>query len=1397
MDRMSRKLSGAGGGGGSGSSPTRTPDNLLSTDLVEFTLGITEGPIAGLQEGPKSFYLDDTALVSADGRTNFTPFQLHLYHGDPTATPIGNVLGGVSSNTVVGQRLEGGIAVTRTTNSTLRNQIDSLEVRLNFNQLLKTNENGDQLEHEMVFAIEYRAVGSATFEKFYGSNIKLTGKTTSGYARDFTIKVPRVETDWEIKVTKFNLEAQEFLTTEMTWESFQMVTAGNKSYDNLAVVRGIGEAGDQFPSIPQFSGVYAAKLVLVPSNYDSLTRHYNGVWDGTFTLAHTDNPAWIVYDLCINDTYGFRRYYPNLKIDRFSTYEWGKWCDELVPRPGGGYQPRWTYNDSITASRNAMDLLYYICGATGAVPISDMNGTVSFKIDKPESAIQIFGLESVTTQGFNYQFTAIEQRPNDITVKFVNPNLDWNEDVRRVHNDNWINKNGRITEDLIAIGCNDVYEAQRRAFRRLVQANTETVTVNFSTARAGIKLEAFDVVGLVDPEMNWGLSGRIKSVEASTIYLRDALFVPVNEPLELTVQTNDGPVDLVVEASQPNATELTITNGSMPAGLPEFAQFALTSEALGLVKPFRILSVEESTSNPELVTVSALEVNVNKYGDIDNMELSDSVDFETKYGKFPPTPVITSVVSGPHYSLLLPDGTREYRMFVVIDPGLYHESREYTYWVKDVVNGDVLEATGPTAQKFFGGLTPKRDYELTVQAKSLSGLSAVSDTVFHTLEGKGNDVPALTQWEGRSLIGGVELSGPAPTLLDFKEFEVFAYDHDDQPLFLNSVIRSPSTIIAFDTTNFMPEPTSYRVRAVDREGNHGEFSAHIFVQARKIGEIDLSDAFWDELGVRTQADLDEYNSDFDDSFREFESSLTKLDLDFGKINFDFDRIAELNISAQVNQTLEDARVEGVVDEQKISLTAAIGDVSSDLAMNYYTAATVDEAVAASELTLNSAIEGVAADLSNNYYTIANSDEAIAASELTLNSAIGGVAADLSNNYYTVANTDEAIAASELTLNSAIGGVAADLSNNYYTVANTDEAIAASELTLNSAIGGVAADLSNNYYTVANTDAAISASELTLNSTIDDVSANLTNNYQTEATTTQAIAASEFALNSTIDDVSANLTNNYQTSATTTEAITASELTLNSAIGGVAADLSNNYYTGATTESAITAKTSVLQSSINGNTTNISTTTNSVNGVRAQHGVRINNNGAMSGFGLISNLEDGGVTSDFFVDADTFRIGTSSSTGAYASPFQVTGGNTYIRDAFIQNASVGTLKIGDDAVTVTTVSTRGDQATGGSGTLHVHSGRVYLDQPGYVLITWTGNHGYFNADFSNAYPHNLELRINGATAWTRDSGAINDYPSISYALFVWAGWTNVDIYWSGSGNQIVLGSRVLTIQGAKR
>ena len=37
--------------------------------------------------------------------------------------------------------------------------------------------------------------------------------------------------------------------------------------------------------------------IAIPSNYDPETRIYTGIWDGTFSTAWTDNPAWVVYDL--------------------------------------------------------------------------------------------------------------------------------------------------------------------------------------------------------------------------------------------------------------------------------------------------------------------------------------------------------------------------------------------------------------------------------------------------------------------------------------------------------------------------------------------------------------------------------------------------------------------------------------------------------------------------------------------------------------------------------------------------------------------------------------------------------------------------------------------------------------------------------------------------------------------------------------------------------------------------------------------------------------------------------------------------------------------------------------------------------------------------------------------
>jgi predicted phage tail protein len=831
------KLSGAGGMGGSApSAPSTKPDNLLSDDFVEFVLGLCEGPIGGLARGPSSFYFDDTPLVSNSGDNNFNPFELSIFHGETVATPVRLALGGTTSNTNVGVQLVHDVGVTRQTSQSLRGLIDQLEVRIVINALGKTNDNGDQLNHTTKFQLEYREVGTSNWQSTYDDGIiTIRGKTSAGYARDFVIDVPRIQNDWEIRVIKLTQDNLSNRNDSVSWESFQMVTKEDKAYPNLAVVQGRGKASDQFQSIPTFYGVYATKVIKVPSNYDVVTRHYNGFWDGTFVEAVTDNPAWILYDLLTNDVYGFRKHYPELLVDRFSFYDAARWCDELIPRPVGGYQPRWTYNDVIAESRNASEMLFYIAGVFGGVLVPDRNGSVRLKVDRPGLPVQLFGPESVSVEGFSYQFTDLTQRVNDLTVRFVNPNLGWEQDARRVFDQELIDFYGSIPQDLVPVGCIDVYEAQRRGFKRIVQANTERTTVSFRTARAAVHIEVFDLIGITDPDMNWGISGRVKSISGSQIQLRDQVFVPVDTDLELSLALASGPVELTVRSSQAATTTLDIQSGGYPAGAPEFAQFALTHADLGLVKPFRVLKIEEDPQNPELLLITALEQNINKYGDIDNLVSSGTVDYSSRLSNQPPAPVISSITSGATNLVTRQDGTRLNQMVITWDhdPRYFTQTFQVNIYDVDLDQTRRYEVRG--RQFNFEGGIQDHLYEIQVLAKSVGGkISLPSDKVSHTFLGHTVEIvaPAVT---GVSTIRGVTLEIESPTISDFSHYLIESYD--DQGSLVGTQISSTTNV--YRTVEDGDTATYYKVATVDSSGNIGEFSTAVTIAPRPVDTTDL------------------------------------------------------------------------------------------------------------------------------------------------------------------------------------------------------------------------------------------------------------------------------------------------------------------------------------------------------------------------------------------------------------------------------------------------------------------------------------------------------------------------------------------------------------------------------
>ena len=73
----------------------------------------------------------------------------------------------------------------------------------------------------------------------------------------------------------------------------------------------------------------------MPTNYNTTTRTYTGIWDGTFKNEYTNNPAWILYDFVMNDTFGLNAYFPII-MDKWDCYEAAQWCDGMVPDGKGG-----------------------------------------------------------------------------------------------------------------------------------------------------------------------------------------------------------------------------------------------------------------------------------------------------------------------------------------------------------------------------------------------------------------------------------------------------------------------------------------------------------------------------------------------------------------------------------------------------------------------------------------------------------------------------------------------------------------------------------------------------------------------------------------------------------------------------------------------------------------------------------------------------------------------------------------------------------------------------------------------------------------------------------------------------------------------------------------------------
>ena len=207
---------------------------------------------------------------------------------------------------------------------------------------------------------------------------------------------------------------------------------------------------------------------------------------------------------------------------------------------------------------------------------------------------------------------------------------------------------------------------------------------------------------------------------------------------------------------------------------------------------------------------------------------------------------------------------------------------------------------------------------------------------------------------------------------------------------------------------------------------------------------------------------------------------------------------------------------------------------------------------------------------------------------------------------------------------------------------------------------------------------------------------------------------------------------------------------------------------ANADSAMASQITTLSTTVGNNTSAIQTIDSSVDGIQSKHAVKIDTNGYVTGYELIGT----GASSSMVFHVDNFLIGKPGATNDYPFALGTVDGVTRIsmKNVFIQDASIKTLKIENNAVTTYVFVTGGK--TSSWGTLYGRGTPTWRDLPANNSVTVT--------EVVSDRPAMITFSVNWFSAEDYSGTSFrvlaNTSPSISGATVIWS--KNV-----GGGDQI--------------
>lgn len=386
-------------------------------------------------------------------------------------------------------------------------------------------------------------------EWIYSTIVTINGKSTTGYKRSHIIKLPT--TSWStinIRVLRLTADStSDKLSNKTFLASYTKIIDSKLTYPNSAIV-GIEFDASQFSSLP--TRAYDVKLlkIQIPSNYDPIARTYTGIWDGTFKVAWSDNPAWCFYDLITNNRYGLGNLINSEYVDKSALYTIGRYCDALVPsgkKDSSGndiLEPRFTCNLYLQTREEAYKVLTNMASIFRGMLYWSNNQIVAVQ-DSPGDVFAQFNNADVIDGEFNYEGSSLKTRRSVALVTWNDPENAFKQTIEYVEDSEEVALNGIKETEIVAVGCTSRGQAHRVGKWLLYTEKSETEIVTFKTGLEGAQVYPGKIIRTSDSyRAGVRYGGRIISATASTVTLDAPLTINGTDTYAISNVMPDGSI---------------------------------------------------------------------------------------------------------------------------------------------------------------------------------------------------------------------------------------------------------------------------------------------------------------------------------------------------------------------------------------------------------------------------------------------------------------------------------------------------------------------------------------------------------------------------------------------------------------------------------------------------------------------------------------------------------------------------------------------------------------------------------------------------------------------------------------------------------------------------------------